>query len=70
MTETTLDVNGMTCGSCVRHIDGALKHLEGVTRVDVRLRERRVVVEHDDRVEPAAIAAAIEGAGYEARPVG
>lgn len=66
MNETKLDVKGMTCGSCVRHIDGALKRLDGVAQVDVRLREGRVVVQHRADVAPAAIVGAIEEAGFDA----
>jgi copper chaperone len=67
MTETTIDVDGMTCGSCARHIDGALKPLVGVSRVEVLLREHRVVIEHDPAVPTRALVEAIERAGYGAR---
>lgn len=68
MTETLLDVKGMSCSSCVRHIDGALKRLDGVAQVDVRMREGRVLVRHGANVEAAALVGAIEDAGYEAQP--
>ena len=67
-TETTLDVTGMTCGACVRHVSAALCSLAGVTRVDVSLKDGKAVVRHDpDEVSTAALIAAIDGAGYGAR---
>lgn len=66
MAETRLDVIGMSCPSCVRHIGGALGRLEGVAEVDVRVREGRVLVRHDGAVEVAALIDAVKDAGYEA----
>lgn len=65
--ETILNVTGMTCGSCVRHVDHALKEVEGVTQVDVQLREGQVRVQHDPSLAPvSALIAAVLEAGYEA----
>jgi len=36
-TEITLDVRGMTCASCVAHVEGALKELTGVQEAIVNL---------------------------------
>lgn len=66
--ETILDVSGMTCPSCIRHVDAALKALEGVDEVDVRLREGKVRVQHDPAAAPVnSLIAAIVYAGYEAK---
>ena len=67
MTETLLDVKGMSCGSCVRHIDGALKRLGGVEQVEVRLREGLVRIRHSAGIQTGALIGAIEDAGDEAR---
>lgn len=65
--ETILDVTGMTCPSCIRHVDHALKELEGVEQVDVRLHEGKVSVQHDpEEVPVASLVAAIVEAGYQA----
>lgn len=69
MTETLIDVAGMSCPSCIRNIDGALKQLDGVANVDVRLREGRVAVRHDAAVAAATLTEAIRKAGYDAKPV-
>ena len=67
-TETLLDVSGMSCGSCVRHVNTALRKLAGVSNVDVRLNEGRVLVEHDtDNPTFEAMAEALEDAGYDAK---
>ena len=63
--ETTLDVTGMSCGSCVRHVQAALRGLDGVTNVDVRLKEGKVLVSHDPtRTSVVALIAALDRAGY------
>ncbi|WP_437937108.1 heavy-metal-associated domain-containing protein [Sorangium sp. So ce341] len=68
MKETTLQVGGMSCPSCVRHIDGALRALDGIAKVDVRLREGTVVVQHDPARAPVdALVEAVRGAGYDVR---
>ena len=68
-TETTLDVTGMSCGSCVRHVSTALRSLDGVTEVDVRLKEGKVVVSHDPaRTSTDALIAALDKAGYGSQP--
>jgi copper chaperone len=69
MKETTLQVGGMSCPSCIRHIDSALRRLGGVDEIDVRLREGIVVVQHDPARAPvAALVEAVRGAGYDVRP--
>ena len=67
--QTILNVGGMTCSSCVRHVEGALRELEGVSGVEVRIREGKVVVEHEAQ-QPSltAMVEALRGAGYESTP--
>lgn len=64
--KTTLDVEGMTCHSCVRHVQGALRELDGVRSVEVQLREGKVLVEHEG-AETVALIEALRDAGYESR---
>lgn len=50
----------------MRRVTAALREVEGVSDAQVSLAEKRAVVTYDPaRVEPAALAAAIRGAGYE-----
>lgn len=67
MQETLLAVDGMKCGSCVRHIQMALLPLEGIGRVEVRLGEGTVWVSHAPSVRIEQLVSAIGGAGYRAR---
>jgi copper chaperone len=68
MKTTELRVEGMSCGSCINHIDRALRALSGVRQVEVNLRDATVRVAHDpDAVDVAALIAGIAAEGYEAR---
>lgn len=68
MTSTQLTVEGMTCAHCVRAVTQELGELAGVTGVDVRLVPdglSRVEVTSTDRLDDAAVRAAVAEAGYE-----
>ena len=66
---TILEVSGMSCGSCIRHVAHALKQLDGVADVEVRLESGEVEVRHDASLAPPReLVAALDGAGYPARP--
>jgi len=65
-----LRIGGMTCASCVGRVERALRATPGVLEASVNLATERAqvrVVEGSGSV--AALVAAVEGAGYEARPV-
>lgn len=65
MKETILAVTGMTCGNCVRHVDAALKKLEGVEGVEVSLASHIARIRHrDDAPSTAQMTAAIVDEGY------
>ncbi len=67
--ETTLDVQGMSCPSCIRHIKEALQDVEGVSGVDVRLAEGKVVVRHEGaEAHVSTFVEALRDAGYESAP--
>ena len=66
--ETVLDVDGMSCMSCVRHVEGALRKLEGVDAIEVKLREGKVRVQHDpSKASVKEMIASLDDAGYESR---
>lgn len=65
--ETVLSVEGMTCGSCVRHVEHALEDLDGVSQVEVRLREGKVRVRHDNSAPTEILVDALKDAGYPSR---
>lgn len=67
MQTTELNIQGMTCGSCVRHVEAALRGIDGVARAEVDLRGARALVTHDPRRAGAEqLAAAVLSAGYSA----
>lgn len=63
--DTVLEVQGMTCPSCIRHVSSALTELEGVGKVDVKLREGIVIVKHDSTQAPVTqLIETLDEAGY------
>lgn len=66
--QTIIEVDGMTCSSCVRHVEAALRELEGISGIKVDLQHGKVVAEHDDASPPLdAMIAALGNTGYESR---
>lgn len=62
-----INIDGMTCGGCVKGVHGAVTPLEGVQSVDVSLENNLATVTFDaDSVKVEAIAEAIEDAGFDA----
>ncbi len=69
--QTTFSVDGMTCDHCVQHVTTELKALPGVTDVSVDLQvggSSPVVVTSDAPLADAAVAAAVDEAGYSLTP--
>ncbi|MGS0738135.1 heavy-metal-associated domain-containing protein [Pseudomonas sp. GG8] len=64
MKTVELQVQGMSCGSCVKHVTEALRPLEGVSDVAVDLQSGRVKVSGDS--DSHALLAALQDAGYPA----
>ena len=63
--DTILEVQGMTCPSCIRHVSSALTDLEGVGKVDVKFRDGIVVVKHDSTQAPVTqLIETLNEAGY------
>lgn len=64
--ETTLNVQGMTCGHCKASVEGALKKLDGVTAAEVDLTAGNVAVTYDEAIVTVdAMKEAIEDQGYD-----
>ncbi len=68
MNTTELNVQGMTCGNCVRHVETALKGVEGVQGVEVSLEHGKATVQHSQDVDVNALVQAVEEEGYQASP--
>lgn len=63
----TLQIEGMTCASCVARVEKALLKVPGVVRASVNLATEQASVQALATVPPAALAAAVRQAGYAAR---
>lgn len=65
MQQTTLRIDGMSCGHCVSAVQKALATVEGATATAVAIGS--ATVDYDEsRVLPAQVAAAVTAAGYPA----
>jgi len=64
-----LQVGGMTCASCVARVEKALAKVPGVASASVNLATEVATVQAAATVPVAALAAAIEKAGYSAQQV-
>ena len=62
-----LEVQGMSCGSCVNHVTRALKPIPGVTDVTVDLQSGHVRVSGNLDAGEAPLVAALAEAGYPAK---
>lgn len=65
MSETsTYTVTGMTCGHCIASVTEEITEIAGVESVDVVLESGQVTVTSSQPLDPAAVQAAVEEAGY------
>jgi len=60
-----ISIEGMSCGHCVKHVNDALKEINGVTNVNVSLNEKNALIDTTNDVKDEDIKFAIEDAGYE-----
>ena len=64
---TELSIDGMTCASCVSRVEKALKAVPGVKEANVNLATERATITGTANV--AALIAAIDKAGYDAKQI-
>lgn len=65
----TLAISGMTCASCVSRVERALKAVPGVADASVNLATERAEVTLSQAVKSEALLAAVDAAGFSAKPV-
>jgi copper chaperone CopZ len=63
--ESTFTVSGMTCGHCVAAVTEELSAIDGVSDVAVDLASGGVTVTSTRPLDPEAVRAAVDEAGYE-----
>lgn len=62
--ETRIDIEGMTCASCVNRIEKSLTALPGVTAALVNLANGSATIHHDASVAPQSLADTVSAKGY------
>lgn len=66
MKNVTLNVQGMSCGHCVKAVESGVNELNGIDNVTVNLEAAKVDVAFDDaQVSVDDIKEAIEDQGYD-----
>lgn len=68
MEKVTLNVEGMSCGHCVKSVEGSVGELKGVSSVKVNLENKTVDVEYNaSEVTLDAIKETIDDQGYDVK---
>lgn len=68
MEKVTLHVEGMSCGHCVKAVEGSVGKLNGVSSVKVDLENKSVDVEYNaDVVTLDSIKETIDDQGYDVK---
>ena len=68
MATITLNIDGMTCGGCVKSVTKVLNDLDGVLSATVSLENKNAQVEFDEgKIQMAQLVEAVEDAGYDGR---
>ena len=65
METKTYTVTGMTCAHCVTSVGAEIRQIPGVTDVQVDLGSGAVTVVSGQPLDDAAVAVAVDEAGYE-----
>ncbi|TGN99301.1 heavy metal translocating P-type ATPase [Burkholderia sp. USMB20] len=68
-TTIELDIDGMTCASCVSRVEKALAKVPGVTRATVNLATERATIDAAADVSASQLTDAVRQAGYGATPL-
>src|SRR5512134_1333015 len=65
LLDLTLPISGMSCASCVSHVEGALKELPGVANVVVNLATNKATLKYDPQsVTLEDMRRAVDNVGY------
>lgn len=68
MPVSTFTVKHLDCQSCAMVMEGICEDLPGVIKAEVKVAQRRLIVEHDDTVKPDDVQAALDREGYPVSP--
>ena len=65
LKKVIVNVDGMSCNNCAKHVNKALSEIEGVKEVDVNLEGKQAEVSYEGNIEEETLKSAIDEAGYE-----
>ena len=65
LKKVIVNVDGMSCNNCAKHVNKALSEIEGVKEVDVKLENKQAEVSYEGNIEEETLKSAIDEAGYE-----
>ena len=66
MQTVTLNIDGMTCGGCVKSVTRLLEGVEGVEKAEVSLENKNAVITFDDsKTDTDALIDGVEDGGYD-----
>lgn len=67
METLTLNIDGMSCGGCVKSVTRILADIDGVAKAEVSLENKNAVIEFDPaKTNASALIDALEDGGYDA----
>ncbi|WP_158737117.1 copper chaperone CopZ [Alteribacillus sp. YIM 98480] len=68
MKKETLNVQGMSCGHCVKTVEGSVGELDGVSHVKVNLEQGTVDIEYNtEKTSLEEIVETIDDQGYDVK---
>ena len=66
MQTVTLNIDGMTCGGCVKSVTRLLEGVEGVEKAEVSLENKNAVITFDEgKTDADALIDAVEDGGFD-----
>ena len=67
MQTVTLNIDGMTCGGCVKSVTRLLEGVEGVEKAEVSLENKNAVITFDEsKTDTDALIEVVEDGGFDA----
>jgi copper chaperone CopZ len=66
---TTLKVDKLSCGACLRVIDAELRKVPEILGLTADFASGQVTVDHDFAITPVAVAGVVSACGYPARVI-
>ncbi len=67
MEKIVINVDGMMCKNCKKHVEEAVKKVDGVKKAVASLEDKNVTISYKDKVDVESIKASITAAGYEVK---